>query len=392
MLASQSDVNVRFAPYHARGDGIADDYPAIQRAVDVVLAGGGGIVYIPAGRYLLRSGHVVPTSAGVGRNVTFLGEGADISILVLGSPGACMSDWPEGESTDLEIRNLGFDAGGFWGSSCVVLASVRGLQIGGCSFAGTASQPALKIGRAQNYYMDPARPVQSTGVHVTNCRFPQHRGAGAYEAVRFANVAGGSLMGCNFDDHDCGAVLLHTYCFNFSLTENVFRNARPGAFDILVANSGAEGMTDDGPSIVIARNRHVLKKSGSKPIVIENSVNVLVENESIRGNVADRAAPKGILVVDCSHGADCHPLINADSHGIVIRNNDVKDTYEGVAIAPSLRSCHQSFRMWDIPSSFVQHRALRRVLDTISLILTCLRYVLNALLHRSLPRLFTAAA
>ena len=107
-------------------------------------------------------------------------------------------------------------------------------------------------------------------------------------------------------------------------------------------------MTDDGPSIVVARNRHVLTKSGSRPIVIENSVNVLVENESIRGDVVDRAAPKGILVVDCCDGADCHPLINADSHDIVIRNNDVKDTYEGVAIAPSLRSYNQSFRMWDI--------------------------------------------
>jgi len=55
MLASQSDVNVRFAPYNARGDGIADDYPAIQRTVDAVLAAGRGIVHFPDGRYALRS-------------------------------------------------------------------------------------------------------------------------------------------------------------------------------------------------------------------------------------------------------------------------------------------------------------------------------------------------
>src|SRR2546423_4847448 len=47
--------DVTAAPYHARGDGFADDGPAIQAAIDDAARAGGGIVYLPAGTYLLNS-------------------------------------------------------------------------------------------------------------------------------------------------------------------------------------------------------------------------------------------------------------------------------------------------------------------------------------------------
>ena len=53
--AGESLFNVRDTRYGARGDGIADDGPAIQRAVDAALAGGGGTVYLPAGRYRIAT-------------------------------------------------------------------------------------------------------------------------------------------------------------------------------------------------------------------------------------------------------------------------------------------------------------------------------------------------
>jgi parallel beta-helix repeat protein len=46
-------VNVRSAPYNAKGDGITDDTAAIQAAVNAV-AGTGGEVTIPAGTYLIN--------------------------------------------------------------------------------------------------------------------------------------------------------------------------------------------------------------------------------------------------------------------------------------------------------------------------------------------------
>jgi hypothetical protein len=326
---------------------LSDDFPAIQQAIDTTLAAGGGILHFPAGRYLLKSGNLSLASTPGTRGLTLLGEGASGSVLVLGCPGACILDWPGGESLDLEIKSLGFDAGGLWASSCIALATFHGLRIDGCTFGGTASQPALKLGRAQNFQGEGGAAALSSDVRLSNCRFPRHRGAGAYEAVRFAAVDGGLLSGCEFDDFDCGAVLLHTYCFNFEISDNLFREAHPGAFDIVVENSGNMNATGEA-SIVIARNRHAFAKGGSKSIVIGNSVNVLVENETIRGTVAQGEAAKGILVLDWCDGADSHPLVNPDSHDIVIRKNDVKDTYEGVGIAPSLRSHNRSFRMWGI--------------------------------------------
>jgi hypothetical protein len=47
--------NVRRAPYRAAGDGETDDGPAIQAAIDDAARTGGGIVYLPAGTYLLKT-------------------------------------------------------------------------------------------------------------------------------------------------------------------------------------------------------------------------------------------------------------------------------------------------------------------------------------------------
>ncbi|HEU5100442.1 MAG TPA: glycosyl hydrolase family 28-related protein [Roseiflexaceae bacterium] len=49
-------VNVRVAPYQAAGDGIADDRPAIQSAIDDCASRGGGTIFLPAGTYLLQTG------------------------------------------------------------------------------------------------------------------------------------------------------------------------------------------------------------------------------------------------------------------------------------------------------------------------------------------------
>jgi len=44
-------------PYRAAGDGIANDAPAIQAAIDDAAAAGGGIVYLPPGTYRVASIH-----------------------------------------------------------------------------------------------------------------------------------------------------------------------------------------------------------------------------------------------------------------------------------------------------------------------------------------------
>jgi hypothetical protein len=47
--------NVRKAPYLAAGDGISDDTEAFQKALDQVGTEGGGVVFVPTGRYMIKS-------------------------------------------------------------------------------------------------------------------------------------------------------------------------------------------------------------------------------------------------------------------------------------------------------------------------------------------------
>lgn len=54
-------VNVRKAPWNAAGDGKTDDTRAIQRALDQAGKQGGGIVYLPAGEYVVRTHLTIPS-------------------------------------------------------------------------------------------------------------------------------------------------------------------------------------------------------------------------------------------------------------------------------------------------------------------------------------------
>jgi hypothetical protein len=63
-------VNARNPPYGAKGDGVADDTAAIQSALNDAGAGGGGIVLLPQGDYLILAHLLVPaqtTLAGIWR-------------------------------------------------------------------------------------------------------------------------------------------------------------------------------------------------------------------------------------------------------------------------------------------------------------------------------------
>ena len=66
--------NVKDSPYNAYGDGVHDDAPAIQAAIDACPAN--QVVYLPEGRYLLNSTLTLSKS-----HITLRGAGPDKTLL-----------------------------------------------------------------------------------------------------------------------------------------------------------------------------------------------------------------------------------------------------------------------------------------------------------------------
>lgn len=95
------------AAYGAVGNGVTDDKPAIQRAIDAAIAAGGGIVFFPGGKtYLLTAGLTCTSN-----KVSFMGTGALSSILTIGLTNASILTITAGVTTfgGGFIQGLGLD-------------------------------------------------------------------------------------------------------------------------------------------------------------------------------------------------------------------------------------------------------------------------------------------
>jgi len=107
------------------GDGVAHDAVNFQKAIDTVAADprGGGRVFVPAGRYDLASGIVVPSNVwgeGEGRNCTIL-QSLTLDSVVVTASGAAP------KLTDLTIVGFGTDGRSSGAKNALVVTSVEGV-------------------------------------------------------------------------------------------------------------------------------------------------------------------------------------------------------------------------------------------------------------------------
>ena len=84
--------NVREAPYSAASDGKTDDTQAFQKALDDVGGGGGGIVFVPTGKYMIKTHLKVPAGTslvGVGRApLTYSAQSPGSTLLAVEGAGS----------------------------------------------------------------------------------------------------------------------------------------------------------------------------------------------------------------------------------------------------------------------------------------------------------------
>jgi pectate lyase-like protein len=123
--------------FGARGDGVSDDTPAIQAAINA--APNGSTISFPRGTYNVAN-FAVKNRSGL----SFVGEGQ--SSVIKQKSGAQRIATFEG-SRDIAISKLAFDANGITSYGGVVFYAVTGVRIEDNLFIDSAPKPAAKTDR-----------------------------------------------------------------------------------------------------------------------------------------------------------------------------------------------------------------------------------------------------
>lgn len=113
-LASYASINITAPPYSAVGDGKTDDTAAFQSALAAAGSSGGGVIYVPVGKYVISGTLTVPD----GTTLEGDGEGATtIESQVLGSSTLAL----QGEFT--KVKNMSIH----WAGSTTPTAGTIGV-------------------------------------------------------------------------------------------------------------------------------------------------------------------------------------------------------------------------------------------------------------------------
>ena len=80
---------LNLSDFGAVGDGVTDDGPALQQALDALAEAGGGTLFVPPGSYVVRT-PVTKDFAGLATSVTIMGVESSTVVDVTGG-GAALS-------------------------------------------------------------------------------------------------------------------------------------------------------------------------------------------------------------------------------------------------------------------------------------------------------------
>ncbi len=264
--------------YGATGNGVTNDYAAIQAAITACANAGGGIVFFPVGTYLIMSTLIVNND-----NVHLVGTGHG-SIIVAGSGVASAQMlWVQGPATTFRYGFAIYDLS-FW---CTGVTGVTGIQLDQTYYA-TLHNVDIEGIYSVNLYLNGTASYYGAYTHVSHCHLGATPGGAGSAGIgiqtndhefitvensvfNWFNQSGGLaiefqktnnvITGCSFDECDTAVLLYFTYCnyitncqFDRGVTRfielegavsNVVANNFFGAFvgsgskDILDVNNGS---------------------------------------------------------------------------------------------------------------------------------------------------------
>lgn len=212
------DILFNVKVYGAAGDGIRDDSAAVQATIDAIATNGGGTVFFPTGRYLIKSTIVIPWQA---YQLKLQGSGYS-SVLLLGSDTNLISFSlpPSGQAlSQTVIEDLHFDGNSRSTGNLVNIVGVSVAYVRGCLFTNI---PAAGNG----VYINGNGTDYSHENSVIDCYFNTTTG---FSAIYLADHAGDVMIhdcqvelrfGCNY------AVYIENGTGGLQLNNNHFSNAK----------------------------------------------------------------------------------------------------------------------------------------------------------------------
>jgi hypothetical protein len=258
--------------YGAKADGVTDDAASVQKAVDACYAAGGGIVYMPAGTYLVY--YAQPANSDCSGNillrsgVTLCGAGATSTIIKGTRPlGNIIA---ASQKTNIGVRDLSVYSG-------ISSPNFNGVKFYACTNASVENVVAhdLYIGIAlyscidSNVKDSTAYNCSGVGITASTSYLPLQVGsnnvvsgceaygcfdgmsaAGYSPAAPYRRCIGTSFVSCNSHNNSRWGFRA-TYADNFAMTDCTATNNQYNVYVSGVINDG-DGVTPDLHGIIPA--------------------------------------------------------------------------------------------------------------------------------------------